>query len=82
MYMYMCTYTHTHIYHAHSVSNQEESFKLQSRVQRATDPWCVGWHYLSSATCLIRPRLLYVCFVVARSTIMCYIPRHVGRHMR
>ena len=37
----------------------------------------VGWHYLSSATCLIRPHSCYVFFVVSRSTIMCYILRHV-----
>ena len=32
-----------------------------------------GRHYLSNATCLVRPRLLYACFVVSRTTIACYI---------
>ena len=35
----------------------------------------MGWHYLSNATCLIRPHLLYACFVVSR-IISCYIIRH------
>ena len=30
-----------------------------------------GWHYLSNATCLIWPCLLYACFVVSRITIIC-----------
>ena len=36
-----------------------------------------GWHYLSNATCLIRPRLFYACFGVSRITIRCFIIRHV-----
>ena len=46
----------------------------------ATAPLCTtpqrsfGWHYLSNATCLMRPRLyIYVFFVVSRITIGCYI---------
>ena len=31
-----------------------------------------GWHYLSNAICLIRPRLCYICFFVSRTTIICY----------
>ena len=37
----------------------------------------LGQHYLSNATCLIRPPLCYVCFVVSRSTIHCCIIRLV-----
>ena len=36
-----------------------------------------GWHYLSNATCLMRPHLFSVFFVVPRVTISCYIIRHV-----
>ena len=36
----------------------------------------VGWHYLSDATCLIRPHSFYACFVVPR-VIICYIICHV-----
>ena len=36
-----------------------------------------GWHYLSHATCLIRPHLLSACFVVSRITILCFIIRHI-----
>ena len=36
-----------------------------------------GRHYLSNATCLTRPRLLYALFVVSRSTIMRCIVPHV-----
>ena len=40
---------------------------------------CLGWHYLSNAACPIRPRLVYACFVVSRTTISCYIMRRVSR---
>ena len=29
-----------------------------------------GWHYLSNATCLLRPRLLYAFFVVSWINVM------------
>ena len=35
-----------------------------------------GWHYLSNATCVVRPRLSYAFFVVSRITIICYVIRH------
>ena len=38
-----------------------------------------GWHYLSTATCLMRPRLFYVLFVVSRITIICCVARHFRR---
>ena len=39
----------------------------------------IRWHYLSNATCLIRPHLLYVFFVVSRIIIIRYITRSVRR---
>ena len=39
----------------------------------------LGWHYLSNATCLIRPRSSSVCFVVSRITIVCKHIRHFRR---
>ena len=35
----------------------------------------IVWHYLSNATCLIRPHLFYVFVVVSRITIICYMIR-------
>ena len=35
------------------------------------DAGCLGWHYLSHATCLF-----YQCFVVSRITVSCYIIRN------
>ena len=32
-----------------------------------------GWHYLSNATCPIRPRLFHACFVESRITILCHM---------
>ena len=34
------------------------------------------WHYLSNATCQIRPHLCYACFVVSRTTMICCFLRH------
>ena len=39
-------------------------------------PVDLGWHYLSDATCLMRPRLFYASFVASRITTSCYILRH------
>ena len=39
----------------------------------------VGWHYLSNATCLIRPHLSYELFIVSRITVTCYIIRRFWR---
>ena len=36
-----------------------------------------GWHYLSKATCLIRPPLLYALFVVSRTITICPMIRHL-----
>ena len=38
-----------------------------------------GWHYLSNATCLLRPRLFYAWFVVSRTIIICYMIRRAWR---
>ena len=37
----------------------------------------IGWHYLSNAACLIRPRLFYALSVVSRTIINCYMIHHV-----
>ena len=47
--------------------------KAASAATTTTTTTAFGWHYLSNATCLIRPHSLYVCFVVSRTTISCYI---------
>ena len=39
----------------------------------------VGWHYLSNATCLMRPPWLYVCFVVSRIMLICRMLRQCWR---
>ena len=36
----------------------------------------LGWHYLSNATCLMRPRSFYLFSIVSR-IIICQIVRHV-----
>ena len=35
----------------------------------------LGWHYLSNATCLMRPPLFHVRCVVSWITMICYIVR-------
>ena len=42
-------------------------------------PPLLGWHYLSNATCLIRPHVFYALFIVSRIIIICYIIRHCRR---
>ena len=37
---------------------------------------CAGLHYLSNATCLIRPHLFYAYFVVSMITVICFIICH------
>ena len=36
----------------------------------------IGWHYLSDATCLIRPHSFCMFFVVSMITIMCFMIRN------
>ena len=43
---------------------------------RPTAPVKIGQHYLSNATCLMRPRSVHACFVVSRITIICCGIRH------
>ena len=38
-----------------------------------------GWHYVSNATCPMRPRLFYTFFVVSRMTMICYTIRQCRR---
>ena len=49
-------------------SGAGEQFLLQGRMDKArvkgmlfTDTGILGWHYVSIATCLMRPHLFYVC---------------------
>ena len=44
-----------------------------SRALPSEIPLMLGWHYLSNATCLIRPHLFYACFVLSRIIIHCQI---------
>ena len=44
---------------------------------RSTTARSIGRHYLSNATCLIRPHLFYACFAASRITIIRYIIRQV-----
>ena len=56
----MYTYTYTYI---HILSSQigwlraDAEKKLRARFRAAFASRKLGWHYLSNATCLIRPRL-------------------------
>ena len=36
----------------------------------------LGWHYLSSATCMIWPRLFYALLIVSRITLTCHMLCH------
>ena len=49
IYIYVYVYTYIYIY-----------IYMDDHIQNL----CLGWHYLSHATCLIRPRLLATAFLV------------------
>ena len=75
IYIYICTptyiyiYIHTHIHtyiHKHIISHHIIPHS-ESRLTLVE----LGWHYLSNATCLIRPHVFYVFFVVSRIAIIC-----------
>ena len=70
----MCIYIYIHIYIYiyHGISYDIISYYMScrdlattllmpSKQRRAS----IGWHYLSNATCLMRPHLFYVCVCVA-----------------
>ena len=66
--MYMCVYIYIYTYiHVHN---------LYVHTKLCVCNITFGWHYLSNATCLIRPRVFYACFVVSGSTTTCCIIRH------
>ena len=46
---------------------------VRDGVARSSRGATFGWHYLSEATCLIRPHLFYARFVVSRTIIIRYI---------
>ena len=52
----------------HDNSNLRDPGPLQADMLQS-----IGWHYLSNATCLIRPHFFYVLFIVPRITMICYI---------
>ena len=43
---------------------QLEDGRVERRDQRSPEVLPLGWHYLSNASCLIRPRSFYARFVV------------------
>ena len=49
----------------------------QREPRRYASDASLEWHYLSNATCLIRPHVFYAVFVVSRIPIICNIFRHV-----
>ena len=83
-YIYMHTYIHTYMYIYIYIYIERErerethrppgiTFLLLPEVRpaRQLPAAQLGWHYLSNATCLMRPHLLYVLFtVVSRITII------------
>ena len=44
-----------------------------ARQREATGRADTGWHYLSNATCLMRPHSFYACFVVSRIITSCQV---------
>ena len=86
------TYTHTHtrtcidVYtrmrgraHAHVYASNYACLRLCAYVCPNVYVCVFGWHYLSKATCRMRPRLLYASFVVSRLAITCCFICHVWR---
>ena len=65
--MYICVYIYIYIY------------IVYPRRQRAHSLPSFGWHYLSDATCLMRPRLFYVLFAVSRITVICCNIHHLKK---
>ena len=53
------------------------SITMACRSCSASEPVSFGWHYLSNASCLVRPHLFYAFFVVSMITILGSIIRHV-----
>ena len=68
---------HKHKHNNHCNSNSADSWPYGVGIPRSTGN--SGWHYLSNATCLTRPRLFYACFVVSGIAKTCYIFRHFRR---
>ena len=56
---------HIHMSRCSSLKSQDCTLSIR----RALDA-CAGRHYLSNAPCLMRPHLLFVCFVVSRITMI------------
>ena len=60
-YTYTYTYTCTYTYTLHTHTHTHIHIHIHIHLRR---------HYLSSATCLIRPRLFYALFIVSRTTVI------------
>ena len=54
---------------------QGENTTPESATNESTQTWTIGWHYLSNASCLIRPHLLYALCIVSRIAGSCYTIR-------
>ena len=70
IYIYIYIYTH-YMLHA-SIMLYYELSLLAARLL-VLDRALIGRHYLSSATCQIRPHSLYALFIVSRIITLCYI---------
>ena len=72
------THAHTHTHtHTHSLTHTHTHTPRDFCVNLCGESSCavVGWHYLSNATCLIRPRLLYaLCSFKEHHTLLHHSP--------
>ena len=72
----MYTYTHVYIYMAPApcrLPSQAEAAAVAARRRpRGPSRAPFGWHYSSNATCLIRPRLFFVLFLVVSRIAIIY----------
>ena len=56
-------------------SNSKNANNIRLKKKRKDIIYLIQGEYLSNATCLMRPHLCYVFFVVSRIIIMCYTIR-------
>ena len=66
IYIYIYTHVYTHVIHMYIYIYICLATYMCNPEQRHEDA-SFGWHYLSNATCLTRPRLFLLFFVVLRS---------------
>ena len=53
-----CIYIYIYIYREREIDRERERDRRKTKIITLQEPVMFGWHYLSHATCLIRPRLL------------------------